>query len=82
VGPADVSTAQLSHAKKTLDDDLEHLSNSFNQLRGAQAKFRDCIKSIEGGVTAKLAGTLAPPAPIDRAQAPFICPSHLPVPSI
>lgn len=36
--------------KKQLDDELEHLNGSFNQLRAAQAKFVDCLKCIEGGV--------------------------------
>lgn len=53
-----LSTPQLSQVKKQLDDELEHLSSSFTQLRNAQAKFRECVKSIEGGVSSKTAGML------------------------
>lgn len=51
-----LSTPQLSQVKKQLDDELEHLSGSFTQLRNAQAKFRECVKSIEAGVSSKTAG--------------------------
>jgi prefoldin alpha subunit len=47
---ASLSTQQLSQVKKQLDDELEHLTNSFSQLRAAQSKFRECLKSIAGGV--------------------------------
>lgn len=36
--------------KKQLDDELEHLNESFNRLRGAQAKFGECMISISTGV--------------------------------
>jgi prefoldin alpha subunit len=49
-----LSTQQLSQVKKQLDDELEHLTNSFSQLRAAQAKFRECLKSIAGGVNSKV----------------------------
>jgi hypothetical protein len=55
---ATLTTPQLSQVKKQLDDELEHLTNSFTQLRAAQAKFRECLRSIAGGVTPKLEGTL------------------------
>lgn len=51
-----MSTQQLSQVKKQLDDELEHLTNSFSQLRAAQAKFRECLKSIAAGVTPKAEG--------------------------
>lgn len=47
---ASLSIPQLSQVKKQLDDELEHLMNSFSQLRAAQAKFRECLKSIAAGV--------------------------------
>jgi len=53
---ASLSTQQLSQVKKQLDDELEHLTNSFTQLRAAQAKFRECLRSITGGVTPKIEG--------------------------
>ncbi|KAI6714009.1 hypothetical protein JHW43_003439 [Diplocarpon mali] len=51
-----LSTQQLSQVKKQLDDEIEHLTNSHGQLRQAQAKFRECIRSIAGGVTPTLDG--------------------------
>ncbi|KAI9051233.1 hypothetical protein LZ554_005334 [Drepanopeziza brunnea f. sp. 'monogermtubi'] len=51
-----LTTQQLSQVKKQLDDEIEHLTNSHGQLRQAQAKFRECIRSIAGGVTPKLDG--------------------------
>ncbi|KAI9732507.1 MAG: subunit of tubulin prefoldin [Claussenomyces sp. TS43310] len=51
---ASLSAQQLNQVKKQLDDELEHLTNSFSQLRAAQAKFRECLKSIAGGVTSKI----------------------------
>jgi len=53
---ASLSTQQLGQVKKQLDDELEHLTNSFTQLRAAQAKFRECLKSISGGVNADVEG--------------------------
>lgn len=42
--------AQLSTLKNQLTQDLQHLTSSFQQLRVAQAKFRDCISSVRDGV--------------------------------
>ncbi|KIN02077.1 hypothetical protein OIDMADRAFT_41266 [Oidiodendron maius Zn] len=52
---ASLSAQQLSQVKKQLDDELEHLTNSFAQLRAAQAKFRECLRSIATGITPKAA---------------------------
>ncbi|KAL8739056.1 MAG: hypothetical protein Q9181_000238 [Wetmoreana brouardii] len=41
---------QLTSVKNQLTQDLQHLTNSFTQLRAAQAKFRDCINSIRDGI--------------------------------
>jgi prefoldin alpha subunit len=41
---------QLNELKTQLDRELEHLTSSFQSLRTAQSKFRDCIKSIAQGV--------------------------------
>ncbi|KHJ33095.1 putative prefoldin subunit domain containing protein [Erysiphe necator] len=46
-----LSLQQLSQVKKQLDDELDHLTNSFSQLRGAQTKFQECARSIENGVS-------------------------------
>ncbi|KAK8168715.1 Prefoldin [Phyllosticta citrichinensis] len=48
---ASLSVQQLSQLKKQLDSELEHLTGSFQSLRGAQARFRDCLKSINTGVS-------------------------------
>ena len=45
-----LSMQQLSAVKKQLDEELEHLTSSFNKLRGAQSKFTDCAQSIRKGV--------------------------------
>jgi prefoldin alpha subunit len=42
--------------KTQLDRELEHLTTSFQSLRTAQSKFRDCLKSISSGVNADTAG--------------------------
>ncbi|KAI4233572.1 MAG: hypothetical protein L6R40_007023 [Gallowayella cf. fulva] len=51
--PINLSTLpipQLTSIKNQLTQELQHLTNSFAQLRAAQAKFRDCIKSIREGI--------------------------------
>ncbi|KAL8736252.1 MAG: hypothetical protein Q9166_000407 [cf. Caloplaca sp. 2 TL-2023] len=51
--PVNLSTLpipQLTSIKNQLTQELQHLTNSFTQLRAAQAKFRDCIKSIRDGI--------------------------------
>ena len=53
---ASLTTPQLDQVKKQLDDELEHLTSSFQQLRSAQAKFRECIRSIANGVAGKVEG--------------------------
>ncbi|KAK5712887.1 subunit of tubulin prefoldin [Elasticomyces elasticus] len=45
-----LSTQQLSQVKKQLDDEVQHLSNSYQNLRVAQQKFRECVVSIKQGV--------------------------------
>ncbi|KJY00922.1 prefoldin subunit like protein [Zymoseptoria brevis] len=47
---ATLSTQQLAQVKKQLDDEVQHLTNSYQNLRTAQQKFRDCIASIKTGV--------------------------------
>ncbi|KAI4230554.1 MAG: hypothetical protein LQ349_006197 [Xanthoria aureola] len=41
---------QLTSIKNQLTQELQHLTTSFTQLRTAQAKFRDCIKSVRDGI--------------------------------
>ncbi|KAK4543690.1 hypothetical protein LTR36_005335 [Oleoguttula mirabilis] len=45
-----LSTQQLSQVKKQLDEEVQHLTNSYQNLRTAQQKFRDCIASVKDGV--------------------------------
>ncbi|CAD6506276.1 BgTH12-07203 [Blumeria graminis f. sp. triticale] len=42
---------QLSQIKRQLDEELEHLTTSFAQLRAAMARFRECRRSLDSGVT-------------------------------
>ncbi|EXJ55536.1 prefoldin, alpha subunit [Cladophialophora yegresii CBS 114405] len=59
-GGVDISTLsvqQLSALQARLSQELEHLSTSYQRLRAAQARFRDCIKSIRDGVEGKSGGT-------------------------
>ncbi|KAF2862789.1 Prefoldin alpha subunit [Piedraia hortae CBS 480.64] len=45
-----LSAQQLAQVKKQLDDEVQHLTRSYESLQMAQQKFRDCIKSIKDGV--------------------------------
>jgi hypothetical protein len=53
-----LTAQQLTQLKKQLDTELEHLTTSFQSLRTAQSKFRDCLKSISTGLNAKTAGNI------------------------
>ncbi|KAL9587284.1 MAG: hypothetical protein Q9212_000331 [Teloschistes hypoglaucus] len=50
VNLASLPIPQLTSIKNQLAQELQHLTDSFTQLRAAQAKFRDCIKSIQQGI--------------------------------
>ncbi|KAF2761664.1 Prefoldin-domain-containing protein [Pseudovirgaria hyperparasitica] len=54
-----LSAQQLSQLKKQLDSELEHLTSSFQSLRTAQSRFRDCLKSIKTVEAQKESGTEA-----------------------
>ncbi|KAJ2899700.1 uncharacterized protein MKZ38_002893 [Zalerion maritima] len=45
-----LSPQQLAGLKKQLEEELEHLSSSFNQLAAVQSKFRECLRCVERGV--------------------------------
>lgn len=47
-----LTPTSISH----LYTELEHLNTSFNQLRAAQAKFAECIRSIAAGVATQKQG--------------------------
>ncbi|KAJ3522510.1 hypothetical protein NM688_g8863 [Phlebia brevispora] len=42
----DLDLAQLAEVKRQLEEELSHLSNSFTQLRQAQAKFKACMENV------------------------------------
>ncbi|EXJ74979.1 uncharacterized protein A1O5_01675 [Cladophialophora psammophila CBS 110553] len=51
--PVDINTLsvqQLSALQARLSQELEHLSSSYQRLRAAQSRFKDCIRSIQDGV--------------------------------
>jgi prefoldin alpha subunit len=49
----DLQIPHLSQLKKQLDEEIQHLTSSFQQLRAAQSKFRDCLKSLSAGLASK-----------------------------
>ncbi|KAF8224902.1 Prefoldin alpha subunit [Tricholoma matsutake] len=46
VSVADLDISQLADVRKQLEEELNHLTNSFAQLKQAQAKFKACIQNI------------------------------------
>ncbi|KAJ5246792.1 hypothetical protein N7468_001775 [Penicillium chermesinum] len=48
---ATLSLPQLRALQTRLTSELEHLTSSHQKLRAAQAKFRECVRSISDGVT-------------------------------
>ncbi|PPQ99379.1 hypothetical protein CVT24_009209 [Panaeolus cyanescens] len=42
----DLDVPQLSEVRKQLEEELNHLTNSFAQLKQAQAKFKSCIENV------------------------------------
>ncbi|EKM74885.1 hypothetical protein AGABI1DRAFT_116690 [Agaricus bisporus var. burnettii JB137-S8] len=42
----DLDISQLADIKKQLEEELNHLTSSFAQLKQAQAKFKSCIDNI------------------------------------
>ncbi|KAK4188008.1 Prefoldin [Podospora australis] len=46
-----LSAQQLSAVKKQLDEEVEHLSNSYAQLAAAQSKFKECLRVVKAGET-------------------------------
>lgn len=40
----------LSQLKSQLDDELQHLSTSYQKLRAAQQKFKECLGNIDKGL--------------------------------
>ncbi|KAF2856105.1 Prefoldin-domain-containing protein [Plenodomus tracheiphilus IPT5] len=46
---------RLQDLKSQLDAELTHLSSSFQSLRTAQSKFRDCLLSLHNGISVSTA---------------------------
>ncbi|KAF8808934.1 Prefoldin alpha subunit [Phlegmacium glaucopus] len=46
INVTDLDIAQLTEVRKQLEDELNHLTNSFAQLKQAQAKFNACIENV------------------------------------
>ncbi|KAK0632889.1 Prefoldin [Immersiella caudata] len=42
-----LSAQQLTAVKKQLDEEVEHLSASYQQLAVAQAKFKECLRVVK-----------------------------------
>ncbi|RSH90616.1 subunit of tubulin prefoldin [Saitozyma podzolica] len=43
----DLDPVQLQEVKKQLDQELEHLTSSYQQLKSAQAKFKACVNDLQ-----------------------------------
>jgi len=46
ISVTDLDVPQLADVRRQLDEELTHLTNSFTQLKQAQAKFRSCIDNV------------------------------------
>ncbi|WVW81516.1 prefoldin, alpha subunit [Kwoniella bestiolae CBS 10118] len=46
VNITDLDPAQLQEVKKQLDQELDHLTNSYSQLKQAQTKFKSCVENV------------------------------------
>jgi len=46
IAVTDLDLPQLSDVRRQLEEELRHLTNSFTQLKQAQAKFRSCIENV------------------------------------
>ncbi|RDB22025.1 putative prefoldin subunit 5 [Hypsizygus marmoreus] len=46
VSVTDLDVTQLADVRKQLEEELNHLTNSFAQLKQAQSKFKACIENV------------------------------------
>ncbi|KAK1926268.1 Prefoldin [Papiliotrema laurentii] len=46
VSITDLDPAQLQEVKKQLDQELDHLTTSYQQLKQAQSKFKSCVTDV------------------------------------
>lgn len=51
-----LSVQQLSQVKKQFDEEVQHLTNSYQNLRVAQQKFKDCVVSVKDGIAESAQG--------------------------
>lgn len=65
---------QLTQVKKQLDDEVEHLTNSFAQLHAAQGKFKECLRCVNTPPTSQGA-----PGPQPQSDPNLLIPSWLTV---
>ncbi|KIK75604.1 hypothetical protein PAXRUDRAFT_18851 [Paxillus rubicundulus Ve08.2h10] len=56
INVTDLDVQQLTDVRRQLEQELNHLTNSFAQLRQAQSKFKSCIENV-GQVKPKNAET-------------------------
>ncbi|KAK3363019.1 putative prefoldin subunit 5 [Lasiosphaeria hispida] len=55
-----LSAQQLTAVKKQLDEEVEHLSGSYQQLAVAQAKFKECLHVVSTAGPTSLDDILVP----------------------
>ncbi|KAF8991691.1 Prefoldin alpha subunit [Hymenopellis radicata] len=79
VNLTDLDLAQLADVRKQLDEELTHLTSSFQQLKAVQAKFRNCIecvRELKGGqskpVLVPLTNSLYVPGKITDAESVIV----------
>ncbi|KAF8914506.1 Prefoldin alpha subunit [Mucidula mucida] len=79
VNVADLDLAQLAEVRKQLDEEITHLTSSFQQLKAAQAKFKACIENVrelKGGqskpVLVPLTNSLYVPGKITDAESVIV----------
>ncbi|TDL27875.1 Prefoldin-domain-containing protein [Rickenella mellea] len=46
INVADLDLPQLADVRKQLEEELQHLTTSFQQLKQAQAKFKTCLENV------------------------------------
>ncbi|KAG8215850.1 Prefoldin subunit-domain-containing protein [Butyriboletus roseoflavus] len=56
INVADLDIQQLADVRRQLEEELNHLTSSFAQLKQAQSKFKSCLENV-GEVKPKNAGT-------------------------
>ena len=48
VDVTDLDIPQLQDVRRQLEQELQHLTQSFGQLKAAQTKFKTCVEAIDG----------------------------------